>query len=41
MIRFSMIVENAQLNRQFAEGGGGSTNQFAHIDVEAKRAPRS
>lgn len=38
MIRFSMIVENAQLNRQFAEGGGGGANQFAHLDVDAKSA---
>jgi hypothetical protein len=38
MIRFSMIVENAQLSRQFAEGGGGSTNPFAHLDVDAKSA---
>ena len=37
MIRFSMIVENAQLNRQFAEGGGGA-NQFAHLDIDAKSA---
>lgn len=38
MIRFSMIVENAQLNRQFAEGGGGGANQFAHLDLDAKSA---
>lgn len=38
MIRFSMIVENAQLNRQFAEGGGGGANQFAHLDIDAKSA---
>lgn len=38
MIRFSMIVENAQLNRQFAENGGSGANQFAHLDVDAKSA---
>jgi len=38
MIRFSMIVENAQLNRQLAEGGGGGANQFAHLDLDAKSA---
>lgn len=37
MIRFSLIVENAQLNRQFAEGGSTS-NQFAHIQVDSKSA---
>lgn len=37
MIRFSMIIENAQLNRQMAEGGG-SSNQFAHIQVDSKSA---
>jgi len=37
MIRFSMIVENAQLNRQFGEGNG-SANQFAHIEVDSKSA---
>lgn len=37
MIRFSMIVENAQLNRQMAEGGG-SANQFAHIQLDSKTA---
>lgn len=38
MIRFSMVVENAQLNRKMAESGGGNANSFAHIDVEAKTA---
>ena len=37
MIRFSLIVENAQLNRQFAESGG-TGNQFAHIQVNSKSA---
>ena len=37
MIRFSMVIENAQLNRQMAEGGG-SANQFAHIQLDAKSA---
>ena len=37
MIRFSMVIENAQLNRQMAEGGG-SANQFAHIQIDAKSA---
>ena len=37
MIRFSMVIENAQLNRQMAEGGG-SSNQFAHIQLDAKSA---
>lgn len=37
MIRFAMVVENAQLNRQFGEGGG-SANQFAHIEIDAKSA---
>jgi hypothetical protein len=37
MIRFSLVVENAQLNRQFAEGGSTS-NQFAHIQVDSKSA---
>ena len=37
MIRFSMVIENAQLNRQMAEGGG-SSNQFAHIQIDSKAA---
>ncbi|NLT71087.1 MAG: hypothetical protein GXX91_10395 [Verrucomicrobiaceae bacterium] len=37
MIRFSMIIENAQLNRRMAEGSGGS-NQFAHIQIDSKSA---
>ena len=37
MIRFSMVIENAQLNRQMAEGGG-SSNQFAHIQLDSKSA---
>ncbi len=37
MIRFSMVIENAQLNRQMAEGGG-SANQFAHIQIDSKAA---
>lgn len=37
MIRFSMIVENAQLNRQTG-GDGGSANRFSHIQVDAKSA---
>lgn len=37
MIRFSMVIENAQLNRQMAEGGS-SSNQFAHIQLDAKSA---
>lgn len=37
MVRFSLTVENAQLNRQFAESGGAA-NQFGHIDVDSKAA---
>jgi len=37
MIRFSMVIENAQLNRQMTEGGG-SANQFAHIQLDSKSA---
>jgi hypothetical protein len=37
MIRFSMVIENAQLNRQMAEGGS-SANQFAHIQIDSKSA---
>jgi hypothetical protein len=37
MIRFRMIVENAQLNRQFAEGGA-SAGGFAHISVDSPAA---
>lgn len=37
MIRFAMVIENAQLNRQMAEGGGNS-NQFAHIQLDSKSA---
>ena len=37
MIRFSMVIENAQLNRQMAEGGA-SANQFAHIQLDSKSA---
>lgn len=36
MIRFSMVVENAQLNRQFTEGGGGGS--FSHIEVGSEAA---
>ncbi|HRQ88697.1 MAG TPA: hypothetical protein PLA50_07855, partial [Bacteroidia bacterium] len=38
MIRFSMIVENAQLVRQSGGGGGESGSQYAHIDVDSKAA---
>ncbi len=39
MIRFAMVIENAQLNRQLAEGGGGSGGSpFAHIEVDSKTA---
>jgi hypothetical protein len=38
MIRFAMVVENAQLNRQSIEGGGSAAGQFGHIDVDAKTA---
>lgn len=39
MIRFSMVVENAQLNRPFGEGGGGAGGgHHAHIDVDSKAA---
>lgn len=37
MIRFSMVIENAQLNRQMTESGG-SANQFAHIQLDSKSA---
>jgi hypothetical protein len=37
LIRFRMIVENAQLNRQFAEGGTGAGG-FAHIQVDSPAA---
>ena len=37
MIRFSMVIENAQLNRQMVEGSG-SSNQFAHIQLDSKSA---
>jgi|GEM_PF-456039 hypothetical protein len=37
MIRFSMIIENAQLNRLMAESGGNS-NQFAHIQIDSTSA---
>lgn len=37
MIRFSMVIENAQLNRQMAESGA-SANQFAHIQLDSKSA---
>lgn len=37
MIRFSMIVENAQLNRQ-SGSDNGTTNRFSHIQVDAKSA---
>lgn len=39
MIRFAMVVENAQLNRQPAEAsGGGGGGQFAHVEVDSKAA---
>lgn len=38
MIRFSMIVENAQLARQESDGGGSGGSQFAHIEVDSKSA---
>ncbi len=38
MIRFAMVIENAQLNRQLAEGGGSGGSQFAHIEVDSKSA---
>ena len=37
MIRFSMIIENAQLNRQTGDGSG-SGNQFSHIQLDSKSA---
>lgn len=37
MIRFAMVIENAQLNRQPVEGGSGGS-QFAHIEVDSKAA---
>lgn len=38
MIRFAMVIENAQLNRQLAESGGSGGSQFGHIDVDSKAA---
>jgi hypothetical protein len=38
MVRFAMVVENAQLNRQMAESGGSGASQYGHIDVDSKSA---
>lgn len=38
MIRFAMVVENAQLNRQFAESESQGAGSFSHIDVESQAA---
>ncbi len=42
MIRFAMVIENAQLNRQMAQGGGESGGSggspFAHVEVDSKAA---
>lgn len=37
MIRFSMVVENAQLNRE-SIGVGGAGGHFSHVDVDSKAA---
>ncbi len=37
MIRFSMIIENAQLTRRMADGSD-SSNQFAHLRTDSKAA---
>ncbi|MCB1204499.1 MAG: hypothetical protein KDN18_09585 [Verrucomicrobiae bacterium] len=38
MIRFSMVVENAQLSRPDSGSGGSAGSQFAHIEVDSKAA---
>jgi len=37
LIRFAMLIENAQLNRPSGVGGSGS-NQFSHLSVDSKSA---
>lgn len=37
LIRFAMIIENAQLNRPSGMGGNGS-NQFSHLSIDSKGA---